>query len=90
MKMATGVYNLDKWRRILLNMRPKALPNSNSKRATGTADSRKKKEGEANKKKLSNIVNKILASKSGEDFGGLVAGSDGERSDNSDNYNIYG
>ena len=49
--MATGVYNLDKWRRILHNMKPKTNPNANSRRAnTGGG---RKKDGTADKKKLS-------------------------------------
>ena len=95
--MASGVYDLNKWRRILHNMKPKNLPSMpggkrpGSKRKAGAGAAQ---DDSANKKKLSNIVNKILASKTTEDFegfgGNIMAGSDGEKSDNSDNYNIYG
>ena len=66
-RVAQGVYNLDRWRRILHNMKPKSLPNPHSRRSILTEEAlmlKKKKEGENQKKRLSNIVNKILSIKS--------------------------
>lgn len=71
MKLATGAYSLEKWRRMFQNP-----GTTQKKKPGGTGRRRPGKEGEA-KKKLSNIVNKILASKSGEDnYGGVLQGSD--------------
>ena len=94
MKLASGVYDLNKWRRILHNMKPKNHPLPGAKkgqRRKGAAG----EDEQANKKKLSNIVNKILASKTNDEdndgMGAIMAGSDNEHSENSaDNYNIYG
>ena len=96
--MVIGTYRLDPWRRIFANMKDKKKPDPNSKRALlGSIESqikRKQKENEDQKKKLSSIVNKILASKNpSEDLprgGIMMAGDDFERTEASDNYNIYG
>lgn len=81
-KLASGVYTLDRWRRV--------FDNTNPKKGNGKGEGGKRKKVDGDKKdgatKLSNIVSKILASKTGED---LMMPSDGD-SDNSDNYNIYG
>lgn len=86
--MASGAYNLEKWRRVLMNIRTKGAPTKNAEAARRRR--RPGASGGADKNKLSKIVNNILASKTGEEMNGLVAGSDEERSQNSDNYNIYG
>lgn len=93
MKLATGTYNLEKWRRAAQQSLNKARHGNQRPRAPGEGPTRNrgKKGGQQDKNKLNNIVNKILASKTNDDIaGGIMAGSDQERSDNSDNYNIYG
>ena len=88
--MATGTYGLDRWRRILHNMKPKKHPNSSSKRLLiDPLSVKRKKDGEAHKKKLSSIVNKILAAKNQEEPSIINYDNQGDDERTEDNYNIY-
>ena len=84
-KLANGQYNLDHWRRILKNMNKisKNGKDSGKKKIKGG-----KEQPPTSGAKLSNIVNKILASKTGADLSGIGIMNSDEGS-GSDNYDIY-
>ena len=85
--MASGVYDLNPWRRILHNMKPKKLPQP---RKIDPTQARRKALAaeEANRKKLSNIVNKILASKAPLNMDDCLMDNE-ESSTVFNNYNVY-
>ena len=73
-KIQSGVYTLDKWRRVLAMKR-----NKNQIKDKKTAKGK-------DKLKLSTIVGKILDSKTGDDF---ILPSDDSQEQNDDNYDVY-
>ena len=90
-KIASGVYTLTKWRLGMRGADRRSITEhfQGDKKKSSNKSSKDRKDRE-NKQKFTNIVNKILASKTGEDCQvDSDNRSDSGNADNNENYNIY-